>query len=167
MKLSKTANVVDVEHDNGRLIEIGLTMVNIEDRKILQTYSLPIKPEFELSSEVAQLTGWSTAKLIKQGITKEEASRRLMTYGFANRLLVSDASDEIPFLEESFATKFSSHRLNVSILFFLLTGNDINVGLETMLAKRGLQFEGRLHSGADDSKNIARLFLNLLPEVPE
>ena len=164
MKLSTTANVVDVEHDNGRLIEIGLTTVSLKDRKILQTYSLPIKPNFELSPAVMELTGWTSSKLMKQGIDMPEAIRRLAVYGFANRLLVTDASDEIGFLEKALAIRFSPHRLNVSILFSLATGKNINLGLEAMLAECGLQFEGRLHSGADDSKNIARLFLKLLPQ---
>lgn len=165
MKLSKIANVIDVEHDNGRLIEIGLTTVAIAERQILQSYSLPIKPDFELTPEVSKLTGWTTAKLHRQGISKEEALRRLLSsYGAANRLLVSDHSDEVPFLEDALGVKLSPHRLNVSVLLALLTGNDINLGLEEMLAMYGMQFEGRQHNGADDSKNIARLFLKLLPE---
>ncbi|HEY9786822.1 MAG TPA: exonuclease domain-containing protein [Candidatus Obscuribacterales bacterium] len=162
--MSDIANVVDVEHDNGRLIEIGLTTVSIKDRAILQSYSLPIAPDFDLSPEISHLTGWTSAKLRKQGITKAEAIRRLAGYGFGNRLLVSDASDEIPFLEEALMSRFSQHRLNVSILFSLTTGKDINLGLEAMLAACGLNLEGRLHSAADDSRNIARLFLLLLPE---
>jgi len=156
-----TANVVDVEHDNGRPIEIGLTTVSLKDRQILQTYSLPIKPTFDVSPQVLELTGWTMAKLSKQGADVAEATRRLATYGFANRLLVTDASDEIPLLEEALQSEFSPHRLNVSILFALATGKAINVGLEAMLAEYGMQFEGRLHSGADDSRNIARLFLRL------
>lgn len=166
MKLSDIANVVDIEHDNGQLIEIGLTMVNIADRTILQSYCLPIKPNFEISPEITQLTGWTTSKLKKQGIESAEATRRLVElYGFTNRLLVSDSSDEVPFLEQSLSASFSQHRLNVSILFSLFTGKHTNLGLETMLAELGMQFEGKLHSGVDDSKNIARLFLKLLPEV--
>ena len=166
MKLSDIANVVDIEHDNGQLIEIGLTMVNIADRKILQSYCLPIKPNFEISPEITQLTGWTTSKLEKQGIETAEATRRLVElYGFTNRLLVSDSSDEITFLEQSLNATFSPHRLNVSILFSLFTGKHMNLGLETMLEEFGTQFEGQLHSGIDDSKNIARLFLQLLPEV--
>lgn len=74
------------------------------------------------------------------------------------------ASDEIPFLEKALSCSFSSHRLNVSILFALATGKDINLGLEAMLAEFGMELEGRLHSGADDSRNIARVLLRLLLE---
>jgi len=56
-------------------------------------------------------------------------------------------------------TTLSPHRLNIAILFSLVTGKDINLGLEVMLAEFQLQFEGKLHSAADDSRNIARLFL--------
>jgi DNA polymerase III alpha subunit (gram-positive type) len=163
MKLSNIANVLDIEHDNGLLIEIGLTTVDLSHKKILQTYSLPIKTDFEISPAMAELTGWTSIKLLKQGIDKDEACRRLSVYGCTNRLLVTDHSNEIPFLERSLSSQLSPHRLNVSILFALLTGEDINLGLEAMLEKCRLKFEGKLHSAADDSKNIARLFLKLLP----
>lgn len=166
MRLSNIANVFDVEHDNGRLIEIGLTTVAIKERQIVQTYSIPIKPDFDISAEVAELTGWTTAKLLKRGVTKEEAARRLVNYGSHGRLLIVDHSDEITFLETALNCKLSPHRLNVSIMLALQTGIDINLGLDLMLALYGLTFEGRPHSGADDSRNIARLFLKLLPELP-
>lgn len=162
MKLSNIANVVDVEHDNGRLIEIGFTTVNITDRLIVQTYSVPIKVDFELSPEIAALTGWTTAKLRRQGVELPEAARRLLRQGFANRLLVTDQSDEIPFLEKSLGIDLSAHRLNMSILLGLQTGAAINLGLPAMLRLCGLELEGRLHSGADDSRNIARLFVHWL-----
>jgi len=164
MKLSNTVNVIDVEHDNGRLIEIGLTTLSLKDRKILQSYSLSIKPDFQLSLEISQLTGWTQAKLLKQGISKEEASRRLDVYGGRNRLLVTDHSDEIPFLETALSRPLSPHRLNVSLMVALFTGNDINLGLDQMLALYDLTFEGHPHSAVDDSRNIARLFLKVLPK---
>ncbi len=165
MKLPNTANVLDLEHDNGRLIEIGFTTVSLKDRKIVQSYSLPIKPDFELTPEVTELTGWTTAKLLKSGISIEEACRRMEKHGFASRLLVTDQSDEVPFLEAALGRSLSSHRLNVSIMLTLATGNQINLGLIEMLRLYGLEFEGRQHSGRDDSFNIARLFVKLLPPL--
>ncbi|MGE3553018.1 MAG: exonuclease domain-containing protein [Candidatus Obscuribacterales bacterium] len=161
MKLPKIANVVDIE---GRLIEIGLTTVSLADRRIVQTYSLPLKPEDAISPEILELTGWTMNKLKKQGLEKSEVVRRMETYGFRNRLLVTDASNEIPLLEKCLQVGLSPHRLNVAILFALSTGKDINCGLEAMLSHFGLEFEGRLHSGADDSRNIARLFLIQAPK---
>lgn len=165
MKLSNIANVFDIEHDDGRLIEIGLTTVSLKEKQVIQSYSIPIKPDFELSEEISLLTGWTCSKLLRQGVSKEEAARRLDNYGSSNRLLITDHSDEITFLERAFQRTLSPHRLNVSILFGLKTGNDINLGLEQMLLLCGLQFEGKAHSAADDSRNIARLFLALLQNL--
>ncbi len=162
MKLSNLANVIDVEHDHGRLIEIGLTIVNLGERQILKTHRLPIKIDFELSPVISDLTGWTTTKLRRQGMALAEVNRLLFGYGCTNRLLIADSSDEISVLEKMLSTELSPHRINVSILFSLATGKDINLGLEAMLAEFGMQFEGTPHSGADDSMNIARLFLRLL-----
>ena len=163
MKFSNIANVVDVEHQNGCLIEIGLTTVNLTERRILKSYCMPIKVEFEISPEITQLTGWTNAKLNKQGMEEAEALRFLQErYGFTNRLLVTDMSEEIPFLEQALGAEFSYHRLNVSILFALATGERQKLGLEEMLAFFGMSFEGRPHSGVADSRNIARLFLKVM-----
>ena len=78
---------------------------------------------------------------------------------------MTDHSDEVPFLEAALGRRLSPHRLPVSVMIALFTDNDINLGLEQMLALYNLQFEGKPHSGIDDSKNIARLFLKLLPEL--
>jgi len=169
MKLSNIANVIDVEHDNGRLIEIGLTAVAIQERLIVQSYCLPIKPDFEVTPAVSDLTEWTTSKLLKQGVSKEESSRRLAMYGSNNRLLVTDHSDEIPFLESALDCKLSPHRLNVSILLALLMGRDINLGLEEMLELCNMRFEGRPHSAVElhlpmltEKKNdVSSLFLAL------
>jgi hypothetical protein len=136
MKLSNIANVFDVEHDDGRLIEIGLTTVSLKDRQILQSHSIAIKPDFELTAEISRLTGWTQAKLLKRGISKEEASRRLDGYGSNNRLLVTDHSDEIPFLEAALGRTLSPHRLNVSVMVALFTGNDFATNV------RGIQLNG-------------------------
>lgn len=167
MKFSNIANVIDCEHQEGRLIEIGLTTINLKERKILKSYCMPIKVDFEISPEITQLTGWMNAKLNKQGLEVAEVLRLLQTrYGFTNRLLVTDMSDEIALIEESLGAKFSPHRLNVSILHALITGEMEKVGLEEMLARYGLSFEGRPHLGVDDSRNIARLFLQVMQAMP-
>lgn len=160
MKLSNIANAIDLEHDNGRIIEIGVTTIGLTQRRILQTYSIPLKIDWELSPEIAQLTGWTTAKLNRRGLDHYQADERLLKYGFKNRLLITDMSDEISAIEQQFQS-YSPHRLNISILYSLFTGKEAT-GLEGMLAEFGLTFEGRLHSGADDSRNIARIFLELL-----
>lgn len=118
---------------NRKQINVSVDVWNFEP--------LPLKPNFEISPEITQLTGWTTSELKKQGIETAEATRRLVElYGFTNRLLVSDSSHEIAFLEQSLNATFSPHRLNVSILFSLFTCKHMNLGLETMLDEFEMQF---------------------------
>jgi inhibitor of KinA sporulation pathway (predicted exonuclease) len=169
MNLSSIAIVVDTEYDDGKLIEIGLTTVSIKDHLILQSYSIPIKINFELSQEIQELTGWTNKKLERQGVTIEEACRRLDKYGFQNRLIVIDTNDELEKIEQmkkdiNWNTEISKNRLNISILFFLKTGIRDSIGLDKMLEYFGLVFEGKRHRANSDSYNIAKLFIRLIEE---
>lgn len=165
MKLSSIVNVLDVEHDQGRVIEVGLTTVDLENKKILKTYSLPVKVDFVLSPHIVKLTGWTNNKLATQGLPLEEVVRRLLKYSGENRLLVTDHSDEIPFIEEQLGIKLSNHRLNVAILFHILTGEGSSLGLNKMMEIQGVTPEGTPHNAGDDSRNIAKLFISLQPWV--
>lgn len=45
----------------------------------------------------------------------------------------------------------------------IILGNSLQrVNLNSMLKRFGLNFEGREHSGLDDSKNIARVVIKML-----
>ena len=164
MQLSNIANVVDLEYDQGRIIEIGFTTLDIGSRKIIQTYSFPLKqsPYFKLSPAFIALTGLTDAKLRKQGYYPDHVQNLLEKYGFNNRLLIADTSDEITLLDKWKSDLWSPHRLNVSILFALKTGLQINLGLDKMLGHFGLEFQGIPHRAGDDSLNIARLFLEVI-----
>ncbi|MBX9878035.1 MAG: hypothetical protein K2Y22_06205 [Candidatus Obscuribacterales bacterium] len=167
MKFSNIANVVDCEHQEGRLIEVGLTMLNLKERKILKSYCMPVKVDFEISPEITALTGWTNRKLQRQGMPLEQIANMLINkHGFKNRLLLTDMSNEIQFLEEQLGAKFSDHRMNISILYAMKTGQMEKVSLEGMLATFGMTFEGSPHLGVDDSKNIARVGLVVMPQLP-
>lgn len=180
MKLSDTVNVIDCEHDNGTCIEVGLTTVNLKKREIMKSYSIPIKRVngYSISKSITELTGWTDKALDRQGFTPEKAIELLTAkHAIETRLCVTDHVNEIPFLlarlkghtEGTLTGKIHrygigsiNNRLNVSILFSLLTGQQSNIGLEEMLAYFGHNFEGRQHSAKDDSRNIARVFIEIL-----
>jgi inhibitor of KinA sporulation pathway (predicted exonuclease) len=180
---SNIANVLDLEltcYDAGifpagerpEIIEFGITTVDLTTRQILKTFSIPVVPTMsKVSPFCTALTGWTEAKLRRQGVSFEEACRRISEkYGGANRLLVTDSDDEADTVARQcqllgVANPFGNSRQNVSTLFQLLMRDKRNVGLDEMLTALGLAFEGRRHSGADDSKNIARLFLAILDKA--
>lgn len=176
---SNIANVLDLEltcYEGGifpegempEIIEIGITMVDLTKRSVIKTISIPVVPtRSTVSPYCAALTGWTYAKLMRQGVPFSEACRRLSEkYGGRNRLIVTDSDGEGETIRSQCALMgvaypLGSSFLNVSTLFELLTGEKGNLPLDQMLEKLGMAFEGRRHSGADDSRNIARLFLAL------
>lgn len=163
--ISDIGVAVDTELDGDTLLEVGLATFNWRTKEILGSYSLPISPEagaVEVRPEIQALTGWTLARLRKQGFPAAEVTRRMQElYGMSNRLLVTDSGDEIPFLERTLGATFSSRQLNVSLLFALTQKQKgRNPSLEEMLTARGLTFQGTPHRAAEDALNIARLFLS-------
>lgn len=172
MSLSNIAVAIDTEHDDYRLIEVGLTTIDLSKLQILNTYSIPINIDFELSDEISKLTGWTTKRLRKQGVPTHEALRRLTdTYGCCSRLLVVDDSDEVSFLNKKLFVqhysnrKLSNHVYNISIVHKLRTNNLKSVSLEETLSSLGLAFEGTPHRASVDSYNIARAFIEQIRRI--
>ena len=173
---NSTANAVDFEHQDGRIIEIGLTTVDLEELEVIQSYSIPIwdsEYPIELRREIKDLTGWTENKLKKSGIPLKEALHRLKSkYGAQNRLCITDSWDELSLIGTSLLDMdvFDQYGLcpiretmNVTTLWKIKTGNFYpNLDLRAMLAHFDLEFEGREHSAKDDSLNIARLFTTVM-----
>lgn len=167
---SHICNILDLEHDNGIIIEVGLTEVDLLKRKILKSYSYPVKTEIKVSDEVHQLTGWTTAKLQKQGEDLSKIYRRLLDdKGLVGRLMVIDQPNEWMLFVANMASLYGARNypcakpedtLCVSSLWKIKHKEfGANTSLPVMLKVEGLEFEGRRHSAKDDSLNIARLFL--------
>lgn len=171
---SHIANTIDLEMDRGAVIEIGLTTIDLNRRQILQSYSYPINNDFgiPITEEVYKLTGWTEAKLKRQGEPLLRAFNRLLDkHGLRGRLLITDSSKELTtlldcaFCEDAGEWIFRGvfpPQINVSDLFAIkhkAFGKEYS--LEHMLEVEGMEFEGRQHRAKDDSFNIARLFLSL------
>ena len=151
------------------IIEVGLATLNLRTRTIVRTISMPVIPTMSrISPFCTALTGWTEAKLRRQGMPMGEVCRLLAEkHGALNRLLATDTSGDPEFFLSQcrlmgIAFPFGPERLNVSTLFALLTGEMKNLGLALMLEKVGLTFEGLPHRGDNDARNIARLLLKLI-----
>lgn len=173
---SHIANVLDVEHQNGIIIEIGWTEVDLQKRKILKSYSYPVKAAIVISDEIQELTGWTTNKLQKQGESLTAIYRRLIDdRGLVGRLMVVDHPNEWMMVINNLYSQWGStpfrpygaakpeDTLCVSSLWKIKhKAFGSNASLKEMLKAEGLEFEGRPHSAKDDSYNISRLFLELI-----
>ncbi len=169
LELSCYPDNVFPDGERQEIIEFGLTTVDIRARQIVQSLSLPIIPTMsKISSYCTELTGWTEAKLRRQGMPFSEALRRLSTkHGARNRTLVTDADNELETIRIQcqllgLACPFGNGYINVSTILSLLTGETRNLSLPEKLALFGLDFQGALHSGKDDSFNNARLLLTIV-----
>jgi DNA polymerase III epsilon subunit-like protein len=170
---NKIANVLDLEFNNPEttkdIIEIGLAMVDLDSLTIVKKVSIPVLlPEgMEVNPFVSHLTGWTTAKLLKQGVSLETACERIKEkYGSKNRLLVVDDENETSLFKE--LNPFGSDTVNVSSLYKVVR-KDFNSdkSLEFMLESFGLKFEGKQHRASDDAYNIAKLFITMMKMMQE
>lgn len=165
---SPLVNVIDLEINEGEVIEVGLTVVDIESRQILKSWSFPVLVGRPITEHIHKLTGWTDRKLQKSGESFLKIWNRLLEdHGLGGRLLVVDCNKEFPTLQGELVAfnnpkRVSPEILNVSTLFKIkhrISG--AHLSLEEMLQREGLKFEGRQHRASDDSYNIARLFLRV------
>lgn len=166
---SNLINCLDLEINEGEVIEVGLTVVDIESRQILKSWSYPVLVRRPITEHITRLTGWTDRKLQKSGESFLKIWNRLLEeHGLGGRLLVVDCNKEFPTLQGELVSfnnpkRVSPEILNVSSLFKIKHRKaGAHLSLEEMLQAEGLEFEGRQHRAKDDSFNIARLFLELI-----
>jgi inhibitor of KinA sporulation pathway (predicted exonuclease) len=168
-ELTCYADGVFPEGEKQEIIEVGITTVDLHHLEIVRTYSIPVKPVMSsVSPFCTELTGWTAAKLAKQGVSFAEACRRLsLKHGGQSRLLVTDSNGDVKSVREqcrlmNVEYPFGDDHLNVATLFSIVSAQRQNLGLVQMLTRLGMTFEGVQHRAGADSFNIARVLLALL-----
>lgn len=156
------------EGEQQDVIEFGITEVDLRNRTITRSESLLVKPlRSRVSEYCTQLTGW-TQEDVDKGMSLLEATQILQQkYDSRNRLWLSQGEFDRVVIKENCASlgvpyPFSKRHLNMQTLYSLLTGHGRAVGMMRQLERLGLEHEGKHHNGCDDSRNIARVFLEVL-----
>ncbi len=187
MKILKKINVIDLEAtcwDNpeerkdqpNEAIEIGITEVDLSDLEINRRNSVYIIPQNSTISEFCtKLTGISPALIAERGVSLIKAVRVLkQTYRIHNRHWISWGDYDRDQLQRDcernnlvYNKVFFKRHTNFKTVFAMLHGLPKELGVEAALAHIGLEFLGQLHSGKDDSFNIARLYIQTLEQFRE
>ncbi|WP_344660470.1 3'-5' exonuclease [Catenulispora subtropica] len=179
-------NVVDVEATcwTGRppagqvseIIEIGLTVVDTQERTRVGKHRILVRPEHStVSAFCTELTGL-TQEEVDTGVTFAEACAQLRKeHRSDSRVWASWGDyDRKQFQRQCDAGgvsyPFGSAHVNAKQQFAAAQGWTKGVGMRHALEVAGRPLEGRHHSGADDAWNIAALVLDLMagrawPEV--
>ncbi|WP_233163804.1 3'-5' exonuclease, partial [Glycomyces salinus] len=170
-------NVIDVEATcwEGRpppgsvseIIEIGLTVVDLAERKRLANHRILVRPRRSTVGDFCtKLTGLTQSE-VDTGVDFAEACRLLADEHRADSRPWASWGDydRRQFERQCQATgtryPFGRRHTNVKLRFTEARELRRKPGMATALEIAGLPLEGRHHSGADDSWNIAALVLDL------
>lgn len=154
------------------VIEFGITVVDLVAREIIETRSIPVKPKLSrVSPYCTELTGWTHERLMEVGVDFEDACRLIVNqFDGLNRLLVIDSVSDVVALENQCSATnvpmpFGPHRLDVSLMFSLLTGRRKRIGNDKLLRLLGLEPEPVRHRADSDSLGTARALLAVLDKA--
>lgn len=170
-------NVVDVEATCwqgppppgavNEIIEIGLTVVDLDARVRLAKHRILVRPErSQVSAFCTELTGLTQAE-VDTGVAFAEACRLLVDEHRADSRSWASWGDydRKQFERQCQATgaryPFGARHVNAKLRFTEARGLRRRPGMAQALQIAGLPLEGRHHSGADDAWNIAAVVLDL------
>jgi inhibitor of KinA sporulation pathway (predicted exonuclease) len=167
---------------NSEIIEIGLALIDIKNKSIIDNRSIYIIPDMlrreellndrfkypVISNYCIKLTGITKELLIKRGKTLHEGIEEIKNHypisvpwcswgGFDYKLLKFECINKgisFPFKEENY--------INLKHLFSLRKNIYKSVGMKKALEILEMSLSGRHHSGKDDAKNTAEIFLKII-----
>ncbi|KAM9845855.1 3'-5' exoribonuclease 1 [Aulostomus maculatus] len=162
------------------IIEFPLVLINTHTLEIVDTFQEYVKPELnpQLSDFCVKLTG-ITQKMVDDADLFPAVLQRVVTWlqerelgtKYKYAILTDGAWDMSKFLNiqcrlsqiryPQFAKKWINIRKSYGNFYKVPR---TQTKLSTMLENLGLKYEGRPHSGLDDSRNIARIALRMLQD---
>jgi inhibitor of KinA sporulation pathway (predicted exonuclease) len=178
--MDRRALVIDVEatcweppevqpaNEISEIIEIGIAVVNIDNREIEKNDSILVRPQKSKVSKFCTKLTTLTQEQVDKGVTFQEAMKTLRDeYDSQNRLFVSWGDYDRKMFERNckdYGVKypFGPRHMNLKNAFAVLNGLDREVGLDSALPYYSLTLEGTHHRGVDDAKNIAKIFQNIV-----
>lgn len=162
------------------IIEFPMVLINTHSLEIVDSFREYVKPEVnpKLSDFCVKLTG-ITQKMVDEADTFPEVLQRVVLWlqerdlgtKYKYAILTDGSWDMSKFLNiqcrvsriryPQFAKKWINIRKSYGNFYKVPR---TQTKLSTMLEKLGLTYEGRPHSGLDDSQNIARIALRMLQD---
>jgi len=149
------------------IIEIGITEVDVKSRQIIKSESILVTPsQSEISKFCTDLTGITDDMILERGIPFAEAIQKMRTDYRTDRNIWASWGkyDDKKFYEqcarEKISYPFNNSHLNIKALFAAKFG--FNCSCPKASEFLGIEFTGRWHSGEDDSKNAAKILIDIL-----
>jgi inhibitor of KinA sporulation pathway (predicted exonuclease) len=149
------------------IIEIGLTEIDLKERKILKSNSYLVKPKnLDISDFCTSLTGITKQQLESASDLTKVSKQIRNDFPYFKNTPWGAWGDDYYAVVRDCASKnavnpFSDNYYDLQELYTLSNGLDKRVKLNYVLEKFGMTFQGREHSGKDDSYNTALVLLKM------
>lgn len=167
---------LEMNQPSGRIIQIGACVGQWLTGEIVSSFSQLARPAMEpLDPHIVDLTGITSERMAREGVSLEEAYARLqawlapyreqrhlnpLTWGGGDSLTLRE---QLGFGDERWA--FGRRWLDVKTVYQtwrMLQNKPIEGGLAKAMTKLGLAFIGRKHDAKDDAVNTFRMYHALL-----
>ncbi|ALM70594.1 3'-5' exonuclease [Vibrio vulnificus] len=151
----------------GEIIEIGLAEIDLLKGEIVKRAQYYVKPEHdEVSLFCAELTGITPRKIEKQGRPLAEVIKSMIkNFGGSNKIYASWGRDDRILMQEcqekGIDAPFNEF-INIATLYRIQHRlKDKRIGHRAAQEAKGIDWEGRQHSGYVDAYNLAKLALTM------
>lgn len=151
----------------GEIIEIGLAEIDLLKGEIVKRAQYYVKPEHdEVSLFCAELTGITPRKIEKQGRPLAEVIKSMIkNFGGSNKIYASWGRDDRILMQECQEKGIDApfnELINIATLYRIQHRlKDKRIGHRAAQEAKGIEWEGRQHSGYVDAYNLAKLALTM------
>ncbi|MDA0147348.1 3'-5' exonuclease [Vibrio sp. LaRot3] len=152
----------------GEIIEIGLAEIDLVQGEIVKRAQYYAKPEKdEVSLFCSQLTGITPRKIEKQGRPLEQVMKSMVkNFGGSNKIYAAWGRDDLILAQECAEKGIDmpfKEFINLATLYRIQNRlKDKRIGHKAAQEEKGIEWEGRQHSGYVDAYNLAKLALTML-----
>ncbi|MDR9829046.1 3'-5' exonuclease [Vibrio sp. FNV 38] len=158
----------DGKGTTGEIIEIGLAEIDLVKQEVVKRAQYYVKPEQdEVSLFCVELTGITPHKIAKQGRPLAAVLQSVVkNFGGANKIYAAWGRDDLILRKEckekGIPAPFKEF-INLATLYRIQNRlKDKRIGHKAAQEVKGIDWEGRQHSGYVDAYNLAKLALTML-----
>jgi len=155
--------------EKSEIIEIGIVQLNLKSLELEKSTSILVKPiKSKVSQFCTELTTL-TQQQVDNGVSFAEAcdfiKNEYLAYqkvwfswgNYDKKMFKKQCEDEA----YKATYPFGPNHYNLKSMFALLMGLDKEVGLKEACSLLKLPFDGTLHRGIDDARNIGKLYAEM------
>lgn len=172
---------LEMNQPSGKIIQIGAVFGNLQTGELITEFNVFTQINEQVSEYIEQLTGITNAQLAQLGVPLPTAARQFCQVwdsvrqtGEPWRQALTWGGNDVAELKsqlsgQAVSLPFSHRHIDVKTWFALdvLRGGRASLhktkgGLEKVMQRYGLRFEGTPHNALDDARNTFRLAVHMI-----